>query len=80
MHSLGLPDVFTLQGNVGTIVEIQVSQGYFSRDTVGILFIVPLLQASVPVLILLNVNLLSDKLLLHEAGVRDMRFRPFSVA
>lgn len=80
MHSLGLPDVFTLQGDVGTIVEIQVSQGYFSHDTVGILFIVPLLQARVPVLILLNVNLLSDKLLLNKAGVRDMRFRPFSVA
>lgn len=59
-----LPYVFAFQGNISTIIQVQVSQGYLSHDTVCILFVVSLLQPCVSVLVLLNVNLLRHQLLL----------------
>lgn len=59
------PDVLALQGDVSAIVQVQVSQRYLSHDTVRVLFIVSLLQPCVPVLILLNVDLLCHQLLLR---------------
>ncbi len=53
-----LPDVFAFQRDISAVIQVQVSQGYLSHDTVCILFVVSLLQPCVSVLILLNVNLL----------------------
>lgn len=58
------PDIFAFQGYISAIIQVQISKGDFSQDTVRIFFVVSLFQACISVLILFNMNLLCYKLLL----------------